>query len=176
MGKEKRYLLYEEVNDRLPSEISSSDELDDIFSMFGSMGIEVVDSEQKFREKAEGEEGAELDLTPGALDKTNDPVRMYLREMGTVPLLTREGEVEIAKRIERGQLHVFKALSRSPIVIQALFELREQLRDGQKSVKEVVVFDDDELTEERVAERLQEVVACADEIERLNKKLAQLEA
>ncbi len=103
MGKEKGYLLYEEVNDMLPSEISSSDELDDIFSMFGSMGIEVVDSEQKYREKAEGEEGAELDLTPGALDKTNDPVRMYLREMGTVPLLTREGEVEIAKRIERGK-------------------------------------------------------------------------
>ena len=102
MGKEKGYLLYEEVNDLLPSEISSSDELDDIFSMFGSMGIEVVDSEQKFREKAE-EEGVELDLTPGALDKTNDPVRMYLREMGTVPLLTREGEVEIAKRIERGK-------------------------------------------------------------------------
>ena len=104
MGKEKGYLLYEEVNDMLPSEISSSDELDDIFSMFGSMGIEVVDSEQKFREKAETEEGAELDLTPGALDKTNDPVRMYLREMGTVPLLTREGEVEIARRIERGKL------------------------------------------------------------------------
>ena len=103
MGKEKGYLLYEEVNDMLPSEISSSDELDDIFSMFGSMGIEVVDSEQKFREAKDGEEGAELDLTPGALDKTNDPVRMYLREMGTVPLLTREGEVEIAKRIERGQ-------------------------------------------------------------------------
>ncbi len=70
--------------------------------MFGSMGIEVVDSEQRFREKSD-EEGAELDLTPGTLDKTNDPVRMYLREMGTVPLLTREGEVEIAKRIERGK-------------------------------------------------------------------------
>ena len=69
----------------------------------------------------EAGEDVELDLTPGALDKTNDPVRMYLREMGTVPLLTREGEVEIAKRIERGQMKVFKALSRSPIVIQALF-------------------------------------------------------
>src|SRR5688500_13471093 len=114
MGKEKGYLLYEEVNDMLPSELSSSDELDDIFSMFGSMGIEVVDSEQKFREKSE-EEGAELDLTPGTLDKTNDPVRMYLREMGTVPLLTREGEVEIAKRIERGKKMVMKVISRSPM-------------------------------------------------------------
>ena len=100
MGKEKGYLLYEEVNDLLPSDIGSSDELDDIFSMFGSMGIEVVDSEQKFREKSE-EEGVELDLTPGTLDKTNDPVRMYLREMGTVPLLTREGEVGRASCRER---------------------------------------------------------------------------
>ena len=118
MGKEKGYLLYEEVNDMLPSEISSSDELDDIFSMFGSMGIEVVDSEQKYREKAEGEEGAELDLTPGALDKTNDPVRMYLREMGTVPLLTREGEVEIAKRIERGKKAVLRVIARTPMAAQ----------------------------------------------------------
>src|SRR5436189_450255 len=140
MGKEKGYLLYEEVNEMLPSEITSSDELDDIFSMFGQMGIEVVDSEQKFREAKEGEEGAEPDLTPGTLDKTNDPVRMYLREMGTVPLLTREGEVEIAKRIERGQLNVLKAQSRSPIVIQELFALREELKQGDRSIKEVVVF------------------------------------
>ena len=76
MGKEKGYLLYEEVNDMLPGDITSSGELEDIFSMFGSMGIEVVDSEHKMREKEE--EGAELDLTPGTLDKTNDPVRMYL--------------------------------------------------------------------------------------------------
>ena len=80
IGKEKGYLLYDEVNELLRSDITSSDELDDIFSMFGQMGIEVVDSDQKFREKAaEGEEGMELDLTPGTLDKTNDPVRMYLR-------------------------------------------------------------------------------------------------
>src|SRR4249920_3810989 len=88
IGKEKGYLLYDEVNELLPSEITSSDELDDLFNTFGSAGIEDI----------------ELDLTPGALDKTNDPVRMYLREMGTVPLLTREGEVEIARRIERGKL------------------------------------------------------------------------
>jgi RNA polymerase primary sigma factor len=140
MGKEKGYLLYEEVNDMLPSEISSSDELDDIFSMFGSMGIEVVDSEQKFREKGEGEEGAELDLTPGALDKTNDPVRMYLREMGTVPLLTREGEVEIAKRIERGKKIVLKVISRTPMAAQEVARLAERLSKGEISVRDVVVF------------------------------------
>src|SRR5687767_15969113 len=93
MGKEKGYLLYDEVNELLPADITSSDELDDLFSTFGSAGIEVVDSEKTYREEklldrtGEGAEELELDLTPGALDKTNDPVRMYLREMGTVPLL-----------------------------------------------------------------------------------------
>ncbi len=99
---------------------------------------------------------------------------MYLREMGTVPLLTREGEVEIAKRIERGQLNVLKTLSRSPIVIQALFALREELKSGDRTIKEVVVFDDDELTEEKVTERARDVIGCIDEVERLYKKLLQL--
>src|SRR5512136_1928318 len=130
MGKEKGYLLYEEVNDMLPSDISSSDELDDIFSMFGSMGIEVVDSEQKLRDKAE-EEGVELDLTPGALDKTNDTVRMYLREMGTVPLLTREGEVEIAKRIERGKNAVLRAMARTQMAAQEVLRFGERLKAGE---------------------------------------------
>ena len=104
IGMEKGYLLYDEVNELLPLEIASSDELDELFTAFGSAGIEIIDSDQKHHEKPfdrarEGAEELELDLTPGALDKTNDPVRMYLREMGTVPLLTREGEVEIARRI-----------------------------------------------------------------------------
>src|SRR5437762_12046971 len=182
IGKEKGYLLYDEVNELLPADITSSDELDDLFSTFGSAGIEVVDSEKTYREDklldrtGEGAEELELDLTPGALDKTNDPVRMYLREMGTVPLLTREGEVEIAKRIERGQLNVFKALSRSPIVIQEMFALRQELAKGERSVKEVVVFNDDELTEEKVQERLRDVIATIDEMERLNKRLVQLKA
>ena len=126
IGKEKGYLLYDEVNELLPADITSSDELDDLFSTFGSAGIEVVDSEKTYREDklldrtGEGAEEMELDLTPGALDKTNDPVRMYLREMGTVPLLTREGEVEIAKRIERGKLAVIKSISRTPTVARAI--------------------------------------------------------
>ena len=108
-GKEKGYLSYDEINEGLPPEITSSDELDDLFSALGNAGIEIVESEQKHREeklrgrRPEDRGEPELDLTPGTLDKTNDPVRMYLREMGTVPLLTREGEVEIAKRIERGK-------------------------------------------------------------------------
>ena len=186
LGKEKGYLLYDEVNDLLPSDVHSAEDLSDLLSMFDNEGIEVVDSprgksvESIALDKTddiksdEAGDDVELDLTPGALDKTNDPVRMYLREMGTVPLLTREGEVEIAKRIERGQMKVFKALSRSPIVIQSLFALARQLKAGEKSIKEVVVFDDDELTEDRVIQRMKEVVGTIDEMERLYKKMGQL--
>jgi RNA polymerase primary sigma factor len=186
MGKEKGYLLYDEVNDLLPSDVHSAEDLDDLLSMFDNAGIEVLESPKpKSAEKIaleksdemksdEGSEDVELDLSPGALDKTNDPVRMYLREMGTVPLLTREGEVEIAKRIERGQLNVLKALSRSPIVIQEMFALREELESSKRSIKEVVVFNDDELTDDKIAERLRDVIASVDEIERLNKRLGQL--
>ena len=164
MGKEKGYLLYEEVNDMLPSEITTSDELDDIFSMFGSMGIEVVDSEQKFREKAEGEEGMELDLTPGTLDKTNDPVRMYLREMGTVPLLTREGEVEIAKRIERGKKAVLRVISRTPMAAQEVARLGERLRASEVSIRDVVVFNEEEITEDKVDAKIRETLGLTDRV------------
>ena len=112
-GKEKGYLTYNEVNDLLPNDVHGEDELDDILSTIGSQGIDVLESPKtagKF-DSDDADDNEPLDLTPGALEKTNDPVRMYLREMGTVPLLTREGEVEIAKRIERGQLRVIKALS-----------------------------------------------------------------
>jgi RNA polymerase primary sigma factor len=164
MGKEKGYLLYEEVNDMLPSELSSSDELDDIFSMFGSMGIEVVDSEQKYREKAEGEEGAELDLTPGALDKTNDPVRMYLREMGTVPLLTREGEVEIAKRIERGKNSMLRAIARTPMAAQEVAKYGERLAAREVNLRDVVVFNEEEITEEKLEAKIRESLRLIEKV------------
>jgi RNA polymerase primary sigma factor len=169
LGKEKGYLLYEEVNDMLPSEISSSDELDDIFSMFGSMGIEVVDSEQKYREKAEGEEGAELDLTPGTLDKTNDPVRMYLREMGTVPLLTREGEVEIAKRIERGKKTVLRVIARTPMAAQEVQNFGQRLHEGELSVRDVVIFNEEELTEDKVEHKVRETLGLIEKVANAHK-------
>ena len=125
-------------------------------------------------ELEEGED-VELDLTPGTLEKTNDPVRMYLREMGTVPLLTREGEVEIAKRIERGQMRVLKAISRSPIVIREIVALGEDLKRGVRNVKEVVIFDEEELTEEVVQTRVKATVARIDALVKHQKKIAQLE-
>ena len=180
MGKEKGYLLYDEVNDLLPGDVTSSEEMDDMFSLFRAQGIEVIDGEPKAAgaeklgiEKEAGDD-VELDLTPGALDKTNDPVRLYLREMGTVPLLTREGEVEIAKRIERGQLNVLKAMSRSPIVIKEVINLGDQLERGERSINDVIVFNEDMMTEEKVEDRLKETVQKIEEIQKSFKKQNQL--
>ena len=126
--------------------------------------------DKKFDEVEDGED-IELDLTPGALEKTNDPVRMYLREMGTVPLLTREGEVEIAKRIERGQMRVLKALSRSPIVIREILAIGEDLKRGVRSIKEIVIFDEEEITEEMLQNRLNEITGKIDDMAKLYKKV-----
>ncbi|MBI4462284.1 MAG: RNA polymerase sigma factor RpoD [Acidobacteria bacterium] len=184
MGKERGYLLYDEVNDLLPQEIHSSQEIDDVLTVFDDHGIEIVEAAPKSTparsaEPAEAEteaektEEIELDLTPGALEKTNDPVRMYLREMGTVPLLTREGEVAIAQRIERGQVRVLKVLSRSPLIINELLKLPADLRADERSIKEIVQFDDDELTEERVAEKTRQVIRTLDKIAKLHNQARQ---
>jgi RNA polymerase primary sigma factor len=158
LGKEKGYLLYEEINDLLPADVTSAEELDDLFSAFGAAGIEIVDSEKTYRDEKVGPEeveggSSELDLTPGALDKTNDPVRMYLREMGTVPLLTREGEVAIAKRIERGKLTVIKLISRTSKVTQEVVEMGDQLKRGERTIRELVVFNEEEITDEKLERR-----------------------
>ena len=181
-GKEKGYLTYGEVNDLLPGDITSPDELDDLMTTINTQGIDVLSGESRMgeRDKYEPEAGeesddVELDLSPGTLEKTNDPVRMYLREMGTVPLLTREGEVEIAKRIERGQVRVMKAISRSPIVIREIVGLGEDLRRGVRNIKEVVTFDEEELTEEILQARVRSTVGRIDVIVKHQKKLAALE-
>ncbi|MBZ5551106.1 MAG: RNA polymerase sigma factor RpoD [Acidobacteriia bacterium] len=185
LGKEKGYLLYDEVNDMLPDQVNSPEDIEDIFNVFGNAGIEVLEGEPKspLPEKIEFEkkfeepsEEVELDLTPGALDKTNDPVRMYLREMGVVPLLTREGEVEIAKRIERGQLAVMKALSRTPLVVKSIIALGEDLKKGIRSVKEITAFNDDEMTDEKVEEKLREIVKAIDQINKKFKESVALRA
>src|SRR3989441_466945 len=180
MGKERGYLLYDEVNDMLPAEVHSSEEIDDLLSTFEHYGIDVyedVSSAESARAAAEAAETepkedavveeAELDLTPGTLEKTNDPERIYLREMGTVPLLTRESEVAIAKRIERGQMLVLKTTSRSPIVLKEMLAIGEELRKGTHSINEIVRFDDEELTEEKIENKTRQVLKIIDKIEKL---------
>ena len=180
-GKEKGYLTYDQVNDLIPHDVHSPEDLDDLLTTIGTQGIDVLEGpklpsaalDKKFDEDEAGED-VELDLTPGALEKTNDPVRMYLREMGTVPLLTREGEVEIAKRIERGQIRVLKALSRSPIVINELLGLGEDLKKSVRSIKEVVTFDEEEITDEILQNRLKEFTGKIDALAKAYKKASQL--
>jgi len=183
MGKERGYLLYDEVNDILPAEVHSSEEIDDLLSTFERYGIDVYEdlssakaalaaaesgdgAEVSAKEEAPSEDG-DLDLTPGTLEKTNDPVRMYLREMGTVPLLTREGEVAIAKRIERGQLLVLKTITRAPLILKELLKVGEDLRNGSRSIKEIVQFDDEELTEEKIEAKTKETLKEIDKIAKL---------
>jgi RNA polymerase primary sigma factor len=161
MGKEKGFLTYEEVNDLLPPDIVSSEQIDDVMSMFGEMEIEIVDSVQKVKipkakldleddEESEGEQ-EEQEFEPGALGRTSDPVRMYLREMGSVSLLTREGEVEIAKRIEDGERDVASVILNTPITLKEMVSLGDRLRkfqisgsDISKEVEEEELEDDEE--------------------------------
>ncbi len=183
LGKERGYLLYDEVNDILPAEIHSSEEIDDLLSTFERNGIDIYEDlaaakaaragadstaveapEVESKDDVVLAEESELDLTPGMLEKTNDPVRMYLREMGTVSLLTREGEVAIAKRIERGQLLVLKTITRSPIILKELLTIGEDLRKGTRSIKEIVQFDDEELTEEKVENKTRKTLKVLDQI------------
>jgi RNA polymerase primary sigma factor len=189
IGKAKGYLLYDEVSDLLPPEIvASPEDLADLFSAFGTAGIEVIAAadqnfgaldkipgEKKF-DTEDTEEGIELDLTPGALEKATDPVRMYLREMGTVPLLTRAGEVQIAKRIERGQLTVLKVLSRSPVVVREIITLGDQLKRDPSIIKDVLRFSDEELTEEKIEAKHQETLHLIEQIGETDRKISQFRA
>jgi RNA polymerase primary sigma factor len=164
-GREKGFLTYNEVNDALPSDIVSSDQIDDVMSMFGEHDIEVVDDAKKMKlpdkppepeTKAPAEEEREEEEDPG-YGKSNDPVRMYLRKMGSVSLLTREGEVEIAKRIEQGEKSVLQAVLGSSLAIREILELGERLRKGKIRVREIVKDAGEEPGPEREVEEEAEV-------------------
>ncbi len=183
LGKERGYLLFDEVNDILPPEVDSPEEINDLLSTLERYGIsifedlaaaraagstaepgETLETEVKEEHASEQEVEVELDLTPGVFDKTNDPVRIYLREMGLVPLLTRDGEVSLAKRIERGRLVVLKTITRSPIVIKELLEVLKSLREGTRSIKEIVMFDEEELTEEKLEKKARQILNILEKI------------
>ncbi len=182
MGKQKGFLTYDEVNDALPSDLVSLDQLDDIMMMFGAMDIEVVDSAKagrlpsEVRERKAQQEPEEndddgppepIDLTPGPVGRTEDPVRLYLREMGRVALLTREGEIALAKRIEEGKNQVTSAILSTNLAVERFRELREQLRRHDISVKEVVDVNEEEFTEEKEADLTRLVVAAFAMVDRL---------
>jgi RNA polymerase primary sigma factor len=148
LGGDKKFLSYDDLNRELPENVVSPDDIEDVLQKLDASNIHVADSDERLIEQAaaiatddeDGEEDLELDLSAGALEKTNDPVRLYLREMGVVPLLTREGEVAIAKRIERGQIKTQKAIARSPIAVGELIKMGEELAAGKLNIREVVTF------------------------------------
>jgi RNA polymerase primary sigma factor len=170
IGKEKGFLTYDELNNTLPAEVVASEQFGTIMSMFGEMDIEIVDAPdgerpQKSAEAEdageEGEEGEsiedsekEIDLSPGALSRTDDPVRLYLKEMGSVALLSREGEIEIAKRIEEGKRDIASVVYGMPMTIEFVLSLRDQLKTGKIDVREIVpVVETEEEFEEEPVER-----------------------
>src|SRR5256714_1345870 len=196
MGKQKGYVTYDEVNDAMPDEIVSSDQIDDWLSTLGDEGIEVVDgqgagggvkvptarvapklpevieedSEEASAESEEKETEKEEEEDYEGYSKTNDPVRMYLRKMGSVSLLTREGEVEIAKRIEEGERRVLQVVLNSSIAVEEILELGNKLKQAKIRVKEVIRDVDEEDAEFDEEWHTDRIVKLIDKMRRLHGK------
>jgi RNA polymerase primary sigma factor len=190
MGKEKGYLTYDEVNDILPPDVVSPEHIDDLMVLFGEMDIELVDTDHgessveivKVDDKELLEEEKSLTLRETGGGHTDDPVRMYLREMGSIPLLTREGEVEIAKRIEEAQNQIIMSVIKNPLATKEVLHLRDKLKNGRLSLDELgapAVADEDDDVGWRVQGRRQlvefmdQIAACDLQLKRIKKRLSQ---
>jgi RNA polymerase primary sigma factor len=185
LGKEQGYLLQDQVNDLLAFEDHTPEELDSVFSTFETEGIEIYEDASDAKAARPTIEAAEpVDVIPhfepirseepepeqpaSFQEKTTDPVRVYLREMGIVPLLTRESEVVIAKRLERGNLRVMKVVSRSPLVLKELIATGAQLRAGSRPIKEIIRFEEEDLAEDKIESKTRETLRVIDKIEELH--------
>ncbi|MGO4881034.1 MAG: RNA polymerase sigma factor RpoD [Bryobacteraceae bacterium] len=174
-GKEQGYVAYEDLVGALPGDLNNGGELGNLLAGLDGSGIELLeDPKLEFDQKLDAEDLLDLDLSTTGGEKINDPVRTYLREMGTVPLLSREGETEIARRIERGQNTVMKALSRSPLVIQEILDLAEEMRRGVIPPRDVVLIGDPLIMDDAAEESGQEFIAMAEDAGRHFRKFQQL--
>ncbi len=189
LGKEKGYLTYDDVNDMLPAEVVSPDQIDDVMSIFGEMDIEVVDSNQRVTLGAAGEDLVEEEDEEKDIDgevegdvvgKTGDPVRMYLREMGTVSLLSREGEVEIAKKIEDGENRVINEVLSSPLALRYILDLGEKLAQHEVRVREIIkeegdedseTLEDEEVYEKRILDQIGKIRRTTNDREKIKRQL-----
>ncbi len=184
LGKSRGYVLHEEVNEVLAAEEHTAEETDNLFSTLERDGTDIFEDisaaraahtalevteriELGPRIEAVHEEEPELERPMHPADKSTDPVSTYLREMGVVPLLTRESEVVLAKRMERGQLRVMKTVSRSPLVLKELIHVGQQLREGTLSIKKVLHIQEEDLPEEKTEEKLRQTLRAINEIEKL---------
>jgi RNA polymerase primary sigma factor len=170
VGKDEGYSTSTEMNNPIPPSVPSAQDLDDLLAAIRTRGLDVLDGEPQLPYSALEprlvSEPDEIDVNPArvAPEAANDPVRVYLREMGASPLLTREGEVEIAKRIERGQRSAMKALSRSPLVVHEVLAIGEELKRGLRSIKEIVVFEEEEITEQILQDRVKQTARRIDQM------------
>ncbi|HEX8495240.1 MAG TPA: RNA polymerase sigma factor RpoD [Pyrinomonadaceae bacterium] len=180
LGGDKKYLTFDDLNRELPETVVSPDDIEDVLQKLEGSNIPVADSDERLiaqaaavvvdDEELDVDEDLELDLSAGALEKTNDPVRLYLREMGVVPLLTREGEVAIAKRIERGQIKTRKAIARSPIAVEELLKMGDELAAETLNIRDIVTFSEQaELTgdEDKADEYLKWTIEGIENIRKL---------
>ena len=184
LGKEKGYLLYDEIYEMLPEElVAVADDVDEIYLRFDTLGIDVIDRPERYLNREEHEpvptefdkkeeEQQEFALTEH--EKTNDPVRMYLREMGTVPLLDREGEVEIAQRIEHGEWLIYEALCENPVVLKELLRLNEMASKDKKVLYELMATDPDEPLDPKALDRIKGNLKTFDQIAKLDREIQKL--
>lgn len=180
LGKKKEFLSFDELNGEIPDDMMSPDDIEEVLGRLEASGISVADADAHLLSQAahvamdnKNGKDASLDLSAGTLDKTNDPVRLYLREMGVVPLLTRQGEVKIAQRIERGQMKTQKTVARSPVAVEELLLIGDELKGKSANIREIVMFSEhqgiDE-TEDKAAEYLRWTLEGVDQIRSLHKK------
>src|SRR5262245_6179550 len=176
LGKERGYVLYEEVSAVLQADLNGNGDLEDVLAGLDGAPPEALDEQKEFAKKTEdGDELLDLEVfAPGTGEKITDPVRMYLREMGTVPLLTREGEIEIARRIERGQNSVLKSLSRTPLIIQEFVRLAEEIRGGAVVSRDIILISDPIVTDEILEEKKVEFLAVAEDVMRVYRRVLQI--
>ncbi len=185
LGQGKGYLLFDEIYEMLPDEVVGlPDELEEVYKRLGQLSINVIDRPERFQNREDvdampvgdfdkkEEEQQEFALTEH--EKTNDPVRMYLREMGTVPLLDREGEVEIAQRIENGEWVIYEALCINPVVLRELLRLNELAQKDQRILKELIASDPDEPLDSKASDRVKKNLKIFDHIGEHDHKIQKL--
>src|SRR6266542_1521679 len=175
-GKEKGYLLYEEIQTVLSDEVTAvPDDLEEVYSRFFELGIEIVTDPDRAARKRAALEAESAEEAREAVEKTNDPVRMYLREMGTVKLLDREGEVRIAKRIEQGEAKIYQALANNPVVLEEILKLLENAGRDSRIVNELVNLSEDaDDLDDRAAQRIEAVLASFKKIGALDKDIKRM--
>ncbi len=179
LGKKKGYLTYEEMNNALPEDFTSPDQIDDILMLFDEMDIEVVDRPDKAKAieevREEEEVSPEIDLTPAPIGKTDDPVRMYLREMGKTLLLTREGEIKIAKRIEEGRREVTEAVCKAAVAVKEILFLGERVLQGRLRVGDLLALNEfDEITEAKEEALVEEVAPVLEALRKEEERVEEL--